>query len=44
MESLIPNDLSQDKLPYSFRFYDPIIAIIQENISDNKKEKLEFKQ
>ena len=28
MESLIPNDLSQAKFPYSFRYYDPIVAII----------------
>ena len=25
---LIPKDLSQDNLPYSFRYYDPIISII----------------
>ena len=28
MESLIPEVLSQRHLPYSFRFYDPTIAII----------------
>ena len=27
-ESFIPKELSQDNLPLSFRFYDPIIPII----------------
>jgi len=35
-EAFIPNDLSQDKLPLSFKYYDPIIAIVAENISDQK--------
>lgn len=29
----IPPDLSQDNLPASYRYYDPIIRIIQENMS-----------
>lgn len=29
----IPKYLSQDHLPMSFRYYDPIIAFISENIS-----------
>ena len=33
-ETFIPRDLSQDNFPMSFRYYDPIIAIISENISD----------
>jgi hypothetical protein len=28
IETFIPADLSQDGLPMSFRFYDPIIALI----------------
>lgn len=31
--AFIPRDLSQDHLPMSFRYYDPIIAFISENIS-----------
>ena len=30
----IPNDLSQDSLPLSFRFYDPIIAFAAEGVSE----------
>ena len=41
---LIPQELSQSNLPYSFRYYDPIIAIIQENVSDYRREHLAFKQ
>ena len=33
-EVFIPSDLSQDHFPMSFKYYDPIIAIISENISD----------
>jgi len=33
VESFIPKELSQDHMPSSFRYYDPIIAIISENIS-----------
>mmetsp|Transcript_14114 Transcript_14114/g.21992 ORF Transcript_14114/g.21992 Transcript_14114/m.21992 type:complete len:146 (-) Transcript_14114:533-970(-) len=28
LEVFIPKDLSQDHLPYSFRYYDPIIPIV----------------
>lgn len=41
---LIPNELSQANYPYSFRYYDPIIAIIQENFSEISKDHLTFKQ
>jgi hypothetical protein len=41
---LIPNELSQESLPYSFRYYDPIIAIIQENFSEISRDHLSFKQ
>ena len=34
----IPRELSQDQFPYSFRYYDPIIAFIQENLSDDRRE------
>ena len=37
-EALIPKELSQDQLPYSFRFYDPIIAIIQDNVEDHGRD------
>ena len=40
---LIPKELSQDELPYSFRYYDPIIAMIQENFSEISKDHLAFK-
>ena len=33
IESFIPKELSQDHMPSSYRYYDPIIAIISENIS-----------
>ena len=33
-DCFIPKDLSQDHLPYSFRYYDPIIRIVQRLISD----------
>ena len=33
-ECFIPNELSQDELPKSFRYYDPIIAIVADGISD----------
>ena len=38
LEIFIPKDLSQDQLPYSFRFYDPILSLINENLSSNRRE------
>ena len=38
MEAYIPNDLSFSQLPLSFHYYDPLLAIIQQNISNHKKE------
>ena len=32
-ETFIPSDLSQSRLPYSMRYYDPILAIVQEGIT-----------
>lgn len=34
----IPKELSQDHLPLSFRFYDPILMMIQEKVSDESRE------
>jgi hypothetical protein len=42
-ETFIPKDLSQDILPMSYKFYDPIIAIVQENVSNTKREILALK-
>ena len=36
-EAFIPKALSQDSLPLSFRFYDPIIKIVQGLMTDEKK-------
>ena len=37
-EAFIPYQLSQDHLPNSMRYYDPIIAIVEKEISHDKKE------
>jgi hypothetical protein len=37
-ESYVPSELSVLNLPMSYRFYDSILAVIQENISDERKE------
>jgi len=34
----IPKDLSQDHLPCSYRYYDPIIQMILDAIDDERKE------
>ena len=34
LEAFIPQELSVSHLPYSFRFYDPILAIINSKIDD----------
>ena len=33
----VPIDLNQDNIPYSMRYYDPIIAIIQEGASGDTR-------
>jgi hypothetical protein len=33
-EMFIPNDLSLNQLPMSFRYYDPLIQIVQERFSE----------
>ena len=37
-EVFIPNELSQDRLPYTFRYYDPILNFVQDNITDDKRD------
>lgn len=37
-EVYIPQELSQDHLPHSFRYYDPILKLIQDCCSRNQKE------
>lgn len=37
-EVFIPKELSQDHLPLSFRFYDPILMLIQEQVSEESRE------
>ena len=37
-EVSIPQELSQQGLPLSFRYYDPILAIMQDLISDEKRD------
>ena len=41
---LIPIELSQDKLPMSFRYYDPIIMLIQEKLSKDRRSYLMVKK
>jgi len=38
LETVIPKDLSQDNLPPSFRFYDPIQLIINDGISEERRD------
>ena len=38
-EAYIPKELTQKMLPQSFRYYDPVIKIVQELIPDDKREK-----
>lgn len=35
-EILIPGEMSQDQLPRSFRYYDPILNIIMDNFSSER--------
>ena len=37
-EVLIPPELSQEKLPASFKYYDCILQVVQERVSAKKKE------
>ena len=42
-ETYITKELSMDHFPYSMRFYDPIIAYVQENVSDNIRDLFNIK-
>lgn len=42
-EVFIPKDLSQDQLPLSFRFYDPLIQIVQTRMSEHRKDFFKLK-
>mmetsp|Transcript_21305 Transcript_21305/g.32979 ORF Transcript_21305/g.32979 Transcript_21305/m.32979 type:complete len:82 (-) Transcript_21305:1133-1378(-) len=42
-EVFIPHELSQDKLPLSFRFYDPVLKIIHTNMSHERKQYFSLK-
>ena len=43
-EVLIPKELAQDSLPISFRYYDPIIMLIQEKLSRDRREYYKIKK
>ena len=43
-EVLIPEELSQDKLPLSFRYYDSILRFIQTRISKEKQEQFNLRK
>ena len=34
----IPQDLSQNRLPWSFRYYDPLLLNVTERMGDEKKD------
>lgn len=38
IEVYIPPELSQKSMPVSFRYYDPVLAIIHENVRPLKRE------
>jgi len=38
MEALVPYDLSQDHLPMSFRYYDFILMLIQDSVSQDRRD------
>lgn len=42
-EVYIPKELSQDHLPYSFRYYDPILNLIMDNFDEEKVEYFQIK-
>jgi hypothetical protein len=37
-EVFIPTELSQDDFPMSFRYYDPILNVLDDTISNERKE------
>ena len=42
-EIFIPKMISIDQYPMSFHYYDPIMHIIQEKMSDQRKDHFKFK-
>lgn len=44
LETFIPAELAQNHLPFSFKYYDPILAIVQENVSKERREFFTLKQ
>jgi hypothetical protein len=42
-EVFIPKDLSQDQLPLSYRYYDPLIQIVQDRMADDRKDFFKLK-
>ena len=38
LEVLIPEELRQSHLPLSYRYYDPIILLIQEKLSKDRRD------
>ena len=43
-ETFIPEELAQRHLPFSFRYYDPVLAMLQENLSRERREFFALKQ
>lgn len=43
-EVFISSDLSQRHLPYGFRYYDPILAIVAERITDASRQVIKLRQ
>lgn len=42
-EVLIPKEMAQELLPRSFRYYDPILNIIVDNINEDQKDYFNLK-
>lgn len=42
-ETFITKELSMDHFPHSMRYYDPIVAFVQENIADGIRDLFEIK-
>jgi hypothetical protein len=38
METYISDDIAQSDLPWSFRFYDPVLKIVDSEISDESRQ------
>jgi len=44
LEVLIPESLSQNQLPLSYRYYDPIICLVQEKLSRERRHYFRIKK